>query len=480
MPNVHAIVGGRISIPEDDLPPYVYECLRQRLSVKNPEYRQLKRLRKSTRRVEEDIDCVASRDGWVHVPRGAVYELLEACQKRDLAVEFEDHRTEGSELPGGPNVLLRPYQTDAAHEVKKHLQGVAVIPCGGGKTILGVALIRELGRSAIVLVHTRDLLEQWTDELSDHIGVQAGIVAEGKREVSDVTVATVQTLARMSRRDLAKLAARFGVLIVDEAHHTPATIFRDVITEFPARWRLGLTATPDRSDGLTKILYFTMGLKLYEITYDELIGLGFLQRPRVREVHTTFSYDIPEEKDDKGRVLPTNQKKINACMDALIRHEPRNDLIANVVGRDYLEGHSFLTLSRRIEHCKTLAGKLRGLGVPTELLIGDVRIKSRREILDGLRSGSIRSVVASTVADEGLNVPRLNRICLAFPERTKSKAIQRVGRIMRVYESKDESILYDVVDSRVPLLERRWKDRQAAFRKVLGSEHEQYTLEGMT
>lgn len=264
----------------------------------------------------------------------------------------------------------------------------------------------------------------------------------------------MQSLVRLPGPALDTLGARFGCVIVDEAHHAPASTFQAVLGRMPARHRFGLTATPEREDGLTPLLSFTLGERLFEVAYRDLVAAGYLSAPEVRPVYTRFGFDYSGPDDH------------HACMAALIDDADRNDLVAEIAAREAAGGHSVLVLSDRVEHCRRLAHLITLRGVEAEVLVGAVKKPDRRRILDDLRAGRLRVVVASTLADEGLDVPRLDRIVLAFPGRTRGRTAQRIGRLMRPHPDKRGAVLFDLVDAAVPPLLRQFHARRRIYGRI--------------
>ncbi len=319
-------------------------------------------------------------------------------------------------------------------------------------TVIGAAAIARTGQPSLVIVHTQDLLDQWIEAFGRILHIEPGIIAEGKSAPGPITVATIQTLALQS--DLDELCTRFGCVMVDETHRCPASSFQSVLSRMPARYRYGLTATPFREDGLTRLIDLTLGERLYEVEHWELVLCGYLFTPEVREINTGFEFDY------------TGPRDYQRCLTALVNDDARNGLIADISSEQARNGRSVLVLSGRVEHCRRLAMLIRERGASAEVLVGAVKKSERRQILDDFRSGKVRVVVASTLADEGLDVPRLDRIVLAFPSRAKGRTIQRLGRLMRPHPDKQKAVLFDLVDRNVPPLYRQYQERKRLYKSL--------------
>ncbi len=449
---LQAVVGGTICFEKHRLPPKSHALLERRLTFPNPEYVNRVRFGRWTGATPEEITLITEDEtGRLQLPRGAVGLLREVSAMTGQSVVFEDQRVVRPMTPPVMTLQPRDYQARAASALIRHLQGCVVIPCGGGKTVVGAAAIAYAGQAALVIVHTQDLLEQWSSVLRAMLGIAVGTVTEGVLKPAEVTVATVQTLIGLSREALAELGKRFGMIIVDEAHHVPAATFREVLAAFPGRYRFGLTATPERADGLTSLLNLCIGPTLFQVDHKTLVNAGYLIEPRVEPVLTGCA---PEAESHA------------AVLKALIADDARNELILRLAAQETSSGATVLILSSRVAHCRALAEALARRRVSAAALTGDVAKSRRSAILERFRSGELRVVCATSLADEGLDVACLERLILATPARSESRAIQRLGRLMRPYPGKRTPVLYDLVDA-YPMAKRQWPARLRAYKKVL-------------
>ncbi|MCA9559269.1 MAG: DEAD/DEAH box helicase, partial [Myxococcales bacterium] len=389
--------------------------------------------------------------------RGAIHELRRLAALDGVLVACDDRRAlPAASLPDLPDVGLRDYQERAVGKLVRVTQGTVVIPCGGGKTRVGIGAMRRLRTPTLVLVHTLDLAEQWRREILSLLGVEAGLVGGGDDEPGPITVGVIQTLVRWEPERLAAFLGRFGLVILDEAHHVAASTFRDVLGRCPARYRLGLTATPEREDGLTPLLDLYLGRPLAIIPHEELVAAGVLTLPEIQVVETGFMYPYLSADD------------YAPMMSALVADDARNDLVVDQIAAEALAGHTCLVLSGRVGHCRALTACLRDRGVEAAALTGRVAKDRRAELLDRARRGDLAVLVATSLADEGLDLPRLSRVFLAYPSRARGRTVQRLGRLMRPHADKDRAVLFDFVDRKVPILRRQHLDRRRLYAEVLG------------
>ncbi len=410
------------------------EQVKRELMLPNPVYKSARDSRRSLKGIPEFLHFYGKDGG---IPRGyeeRLRELFPGASWEDETLSFEPQGFQFS-------ASLRGYQEAAVSAMEKYRQGVLCAPCGSGKTVMGLDLIARQGQPALVLVHTKDLLDQWKEAVRSFLGIEAGIIGAGKRSIGPVTLGMIQTLQRgISEEE----RTAFGLVMIDEAHHAPARTFFDVLQSFPARYRYGLTATPEREDGLTAALSFSFGLHQYEVCREDLQEAGLSLKPKLFWQHTNFQYCYGED----------YQKMITA----MTEDQPRNDIIIDLANRARDKGRTVLVLSSRVEHCEALARQISG----SVLAHGGLPVKARREALEAVRDGGAQVLVASNIADEGLDIPWLDTLIMALPFRSKGKGIQRMGRILRPMEGKEEPVIVDLLDSRSSVLRRqaskRWNE----------------------
>ncbi len=348
---------------------------------------------------------------------------------------------------------LMDHQKRAVYALAKSYSGVVVAPCGGGKTQIGIGLHEVLGeeRPTLVIVHTQDLALQWAGRLKQCVptgNVFHGFGADRFRAALEAAcylphsllVATVQTLAEMGP-DLR--TARFATIIVDEAHHTPAKTFRDVLENVTADRVYGLTATPERDDGWTPAMYAWLGPTRYEVTADYLCRIGLTVSPKVMEVRTPYF---------------SASGDFSAIVEDLCRVEDRNALIARMVARhgDYPQ----LVLTSRVDHAEALA-KL----IPDAMAVVG-KSRKREQVFADVRTGKVKVLVATQLADEGLDLPSLTAVHMTAPSRAAGRVIQRAGRVMRSAPGKGRPVVYDYVDD-MGLLVSQWRSRMSAYNRYL-------------
>ena len=361
-----------------------------------------------------------------------------------------------------PHIQLRDYQYLA---IKKFVEvntpardSIVVAPCGAGKTTIGIGTIAAVSSPALILVHTLDLAVQWIKRCEQQLGEKALLIGGGKNEFEEdderrIVVATFQTLTKWTWQERYNFGKHFGLVIVDEAHHVPAATFSEVIMTMCAKYRLGLTATPERADGLTDMLHWSLGDIIHEVTTPDLVERGLVLAPKVKPLHTNWS--------------PPKQMEWSKLVTTMCKDQERTKLILELVTRMVEAGRQVLVLSDRVDHCIEMAEAMSSV-CSSAALVGRVSKNKREEIITKADEGEIRAIFATTVADEGLDLPGLDTVVLTTPTKAMGRVQQRIGRIMRVREGKKDPLVVDIIDNAPSfrgLAKKRWK-----FYKKLGCE----------
>jgi superfamily II DNA or RNA helicase len=453
---MNALVDSAIRIPKSERRPNVDHELFTQLRFPNPEFQKRIRFGRNPAGIPECIELVAcDDDGALVLPRGAGSILKRAAEECGELVRFEDRRLVCAPVRYTLRYALRDYQVEAADALARHVQGCAVLPCGAGKSAIVLGAIARVGQPALIIVHTRDLVEQWVAHVPAAFGIEAGVIAEGQVRLADITIATVQSLASLNEVTLAAVAARFGCVVVDEAHHTGAASYRVILGRLPAKYRFGVTATPQRTDGLGEFLELNVGKFVYRLDAKALVEAGHLVVPRVEVIQTG--------------ARPGADEDFAQLVSALVEDPDRNRLLLSLMKREADAGHSVLVLTGRVDHAHALATAALRMGVRAASLTGETAKKIRTAVLQRFKSGALDVLCATTIADEGLDVTRLSRLILATPARAEGRTMQRLGRLMRPHEGKGQPVLFDLVDDH-PIAVRHHHDRLRTYRTVLGAE----------
>ena len=414
-------------------------------SAPNPEYVTRKRLGKWLGNTEPTL-CLARQSGDTFIfPRGYAGRLISRIKDAGLEYRADDQRLT---LPGidlNFHGELRPYQQRALVEMLRYHSGILIAPCGSGKTCMIAAIIAHRRQPALVLVHTRQLAEQTREAMQKWLGIAPGLIGDGVFDMRPVTVGIVQSLADRPER-IAAIRDKFGLVVLDESHHSPAVSFTDVLQQFPAKYRYGATATATRRDGLWKFAELVIGPVRHEVTSEELRDAGTLVVPEIQWIRTDFQH----YGDDWTELIGD-----------LTQDARRNGLLLGVVDRLLDDGRRIIALSERVNHAESLAGMVNRIRPGAAVVItGSMSKKKREEAFERMRNGDARALFSTRLADEGLDLPELDCCVLCIPSRSGGRTTQRVGRILRSIDGKRKPLVVDVVDARVGIL---WSQARTRF-----------------
>lgn len=368
------------------------------------------------------------------------------------------------EVDFGCSVPLYDYQEAAKEAMLKAYYGILQSPAGSGKTQVGIALAAALGRKTLWLTHTRDLLSQSKNRAEQYMSPSlTGTITEGRVQIGKaITFATVQTMCNL---DLGRYRDIWDCIIVDECHRvagtpTSVTQFSRVLNSLAARHKYGLSATVHRADGMIAATYALLGQIAYQVpdaaVAEKVMTVSVLPRPTHQGLSREFL-------DTDGTIIYA--KLVNFLAD---RYD-RNELIASdlVENRD----HYNLILSDRLSHLeylmKHLPRDLREQAVMVDGKMTSKKAKAMREqAIEDMRQGRKRYLFATySLAKEGLDIPRLDRLYLATPQKDYAVITQSIGRIARTFDGKAEPVVYDYVDEGIQYLVRSYKKRCATYRK---------------
>lgn len=442
---------------ENPAPSLVRWC-EENLIMANPQYFKLVRMGKKAWGIEKNIVFYMWYQGKLVLPRGLLKTLYDMFP--DLGL-YDNRMNKCRPVTYRSAIRLRSYQQPSIQAVRSGKQGIIVMPCGAGKTETALQIIAELGQPALWITHTTDLLNQSLGRAEEKLclsGEQIGVIGGGEYRVgTHITFSTVQSLRN---KDLDSLAGRFGTVIVDECHRAfmsagKFSMFQDVIGRIPALYRVGITASEHRSDGLLCGMYYLLGRKLYEVSQEQLNECGNVVAPSIISIPTGYRYE-------KDRTL-----EFTAVITDMAGNERRNRLIYEELLRH--KGECCLVLSSRLSQLSFLFQQMGGQAAGCEYIHGKISRKNREEAVQRIRDGRSDILFASySLAKEGLDIPRMEAEFLLTPYRDPVVVQQSVGRVMRPFEGKGHAAVYDFVDEEIPLCMSQFESRKRIYRKLGG------------
>jgi superfamily II DNA or RNA helicase len=454
----------QIRIPLEGLPSKLVAALRRMASFPNPEFYKLQRMRMQTYPHPRFIFAGELRSDHLLLPRGLLDLASKILRLSGADLTFVDAQVRGNEIDVCFSGILTVPQDQATRSICRFDDGVLVALPGVGKTVIACAVIAERKVSTLILVHKQPLAEQWKEQLATFLGINVrniGVFAGAKkRRTGQIDIAMLQTLTKSP--ECAAILAQYGMVVVDECHHVPATSFEAVMKQCPVKFVVGLTATPRRKDGLENLLYLQCGPIRHQIK-ENFEGLA--KRVIIRETN----FRLPE---DVGQRPP-----YHVIAHLLSSSEKRNALIVADLATA-LESDRFpLVLSDRKDQIETL---MSGIKIVSEkqdakvepfLLEGGMSAKKRRatlECVSAARHNGSRVCLFATayLIGEGFDMPELDTLFLTMPLSFEGRLIQYAGRLNRSAPGKTEILVHDYVDSYCAVSLKMYRGRVSVFRKM--------------
>ena len=331
---------------------------------------------------------------------------------------------------------------------------------GSGKSIMALEIIRRLGYKALILCHTKELLNQFKDYVTNNLGMKKGeygLIEGGKVEIGKyITIALRQTMAKI---DLLQLRNEFNTIVIDECHLVAGNVtyvsqYQKILSNLVSQYRIGITATPYRNDGLTPCLFALLNRVKYEIPEEEIADK--IIKAKVKPIYTNY-------------VLTKNCIKYDGTLvyselaNELSKDEERNELILDLLKKN--QEHYCLVLSDRLEGLQYLHNKIGGEFINGKMTTKEQKQK-REQAIKNMKSGKEHILFASFgIAKEGLDIPNLDRLFLIAPTKNKASVIQSTGRIERICNNKKDCIVFDFVDNKNLYYEKMWKTRKNIYKK---------------
>ncbi len=450
----------QLYVPKQELSPSLRNRIIRIAAFPNPEFYRAQAMRLSTYGKPRMICCAEDFPEQIALPRGCIGELLDLLKALRVPTVIDEKRTRGAGLSLQFHGELTEQQRDAAEAMLKHETGVLVAPTAFGKTVVAAWLIARRGVNTLVMVHTRQLMDQWLSRLNQFLSPQEGelgqIGAGEKRETGMIDVAMLQSLIR--RQSVDPVIENYGQIIVDECHHISASSFEQVARAAKALYVTGFSATVERKDGHHPIIFMQCGPIRHRVTIKELQGSDHITR-RVYVRRTGFI--LPDA------LARLSSLSIHDLYESLIDDESRNQMITTDALLCLEKGGCPLVLTERKAHLECLAQRFAPLVSNLVILAGGMGRKQRKAAISRLQLEGPRLVLATgRYLGEGFDDDRLDTLLLAMPISWKGTLAQYAGRLNRMREGKQQVTIYDYADLEVPMLKRMFERRRRGYRQL--------------
>ncbi|MAG24863.1 hypothetical protein CMI47_04715 [Candidatus Pacearchaeota archaeon] len=419
--------------------------------------------------------CAIKKDG-MHFPSGLLSNAKSFFNDNNIEFNIVDDRDNVDKsmfLSFSDGVSLRDYQKEVVDVACQKTRGIIKAATGAGKTCISCGLAKEIARAPYVFfVTSKDLLYQAKSEFEkflsiDGNNIEVGVVGDGKCDIKDITIMTVQTAVRSigkkikiihdapaeketdcsdgDKEKIRYLITNARVMVCDEVQHWSSETCQ-IISDYckKALYRFGVSATPFRDMGDDILIDACFGKTISEISASFLIKKGVLVKPRICFVHTSGAF-------------MGNYHQVYS--EAIVNNDYRNNLIKNVAENMIESGRQVLVLVKQIDHGKNLEELIPNSKFIHGSSSRDVRVKH----LDYMREGGSHVTIASIIFDEGIDVKPLDGLILAGSGKSSTRALQRIGRVIRKYEDKKDAFVVDFFDN-VKYLKNHSKKRRNIYK----------------
>jgi superfamily II DNA or RNA helicase len=448
------ILSATIHINRVSLPISLINFLKEELNFANTEYFVKKKLGKNTWGTERYFKLIEETDQEIIIPRGFIGKILRFCKENKIEFVFQDERKKLPMIPFKSTIILHAHQTNAIEATIKKDFGVIVAPPGTGKTVIGLQIIAEKQQPALIVVHRKQLAEQWIERIQTFLGIprhEIGRIGQSKRKVGKwITVAMIQSLSKeLEKNESSELIKSFGTIIIDECHHVPAEMYKATIAKMQSYYLYGLTATPFRKYNDGKLIFIHLGEIISEVKSQEVVG-----HKKATIIIRKSEFDIPfNSKTDRFETLSK----------VLIHDSSRNKMILEDVISELDSGRRAIIITERKEHIDSLNQYLKQ-SYETVTLCGEDLETSRIDKWKTLKTGNYQVLITTgQYFGEGTDLQNAECLFLAYPFSFEGKLIQYIGRVQR---SETTPNIYDYRDYKIDYLNKLFLKRNTYYRKL--------------
>ena len=447
----------------------ILDYCKKELTFNNPDYIKKQRMGFSIYKTPKTISLYDYYQDNIYLPIGCFDDIWNIHPYKE---DYTDYTTT-KKADIKSNIILRNYQEPCINALKKYVNGIFILFAGAGKTQIALQCASELKQKTLFLTHTKDLLNQAKERCESNLICKTSEITEGKSDISgDIVFATVQTLVNIIDKGNIK-QNEFGLIVIDECHHLSSNaesvkMFEKCVNYFNARYKLGISATLHRGDGLENTTKKILGNVIYELkkSEDKTKFIGYYENEPIIEVpasqfqvpaqihmlETTYNVANKDVFDTSGRIIFTT------LISDLATDSDRNKQVLDIINN--LKGYT-IVISERTSQLEYLQKN-----TPNSIYInGKTPKKQREKQIDEFRQGKHKVLFATySLVAEGLDIPILENLVMASPVKDERLVIQAVGRCQRPCEGKTIANIYDLVDD-VSILDKFTRKRKSVYKK---------------
>lgn len=476
---IHLTLSNSIYVDSTNLKPALQNKIRRMAAISNPIYYKNQAIGTSNYDTSRWIYLGQDHlSGYIEIPRGLYGALVENIEQAQIAYEVDDERQQGRNINVEFMGELREEQKVAMGEMLQFDNGILHAATAFGKTVVCSAIIAEKKVNTLIILESSALMEQWKEALekfldineelpeyktkTGRIKVRKDIIGrlQGAHDSMTGIIDIAMAGSLCKKGEYHNLLSQYGMVLVDECHHAASDTISNVLKEVKAKYVYGVTATPKRGDGLEKINYMLLGPIRHSYTAKEKAkaqGIDHLVYPRFTPVVTP-------------RGVITKKMHPNEAYDIIRDNDIRDDLIINDIKECVSVGRTPVVLSRYKEHSQKLYERLKDYADYVFLMTGNNSKKEHKKILDQLHQVDSKETViliaTGSLIGEGFDFPRLDTLFMAMPVSFRSVVEQYAGRLNRDYEGKENVIVYDYVDTHIPMFDNMYAKRLKAYKQI--------------
>ena len=464
----------RIYIPLKSISDKASNHLKHIAAFKNPEFYSKQAMRISTYNIPRIICRADFTDEYLAMPRGCEDAIIDMLYSLKIDYEIVNNTNHGKPIGVTFKGKERDEQLDAINALMPYSNGVLSATTAFGKTVTAAVLIARRKTNTLILVHSKALLMQWHERLSEFLDIDFTEEEISKKRGRKKAFSPVGCLDSTSNTlhgviDIALIQSCFdndevkpfvkeyGMVIVDECHHVSSITFENVLKHVTAHYVYGLTATPIRKDGLQPIIFM------------QCSPIRFFADAKAQIQKQSFQrYLVP--RFTSYRPVTDDKQSFTALSQSLAESEIRNNLIIEDVLNVVAAGRTPIILTARTSHVELLAEMLKQHVANIIQLTGEGTAKNKRETLQKLqdipKDAPLVIVATGKYVGEGFDYPRLDTLFLALPISWKGLVAQYAGRLHRENEGKKDVRIYDYIDIHEPVCENMYRKRLKGYSAI--------------
>lgn len=458
--SIKVILKDMVYIDKANLDGVVKNSFRRLATFANPEFYKKQKLRMSVYNVPMVIDCSKEDEKYLKLPRGTYNYLESLCNVNNIEIISKDERFVGNKIEVKLNGSLREEQQIAIDHMLKYDNGILCAPTGFGKTVIGCKLIAERKVNTLILVNKIQLLNQWKDRIKEFLDVkEVGEISSKKKNITNV-IDVVSIKSLWNNGNVLDIAKNYGMIIIDECHHTAAYTFEQAINTGNAKYVYGISATPERENGHTPIIKMQCGdirYKVDSLTFNKKLNIPMKVIAK------------------KSRLNFTNQNidnyELNEINDLIAKDIIRSENIIKDIKKEYDNGKNILVLTERLELMNYIYDKLSKYTNNIFKYYGGIGkkiLKSYMELNNQINENKDNKIIVATGSyiGEGFDDSKLDVLFLTMPISGQTRVTQYAGRLHRQDSNKKEILIYDYIDDNFSKTRNMFLKRKKTYEKL--------------